>query len=371
MEDNTPFEVVKQSNEFIPLKLVKKKTRTRTKKFLGIPIIWLVIFSIVIVVNAALLGMLWQYYTINITGNIDVTGHEEPPATLFYDDNPLNQSGNLTTITTMDYTVLNPGDEYTAMHHFDNIGDFYYDVTLDLSAMPLNYTDPFNLWYGLTIKAYEHGTTNELTTFTINPNSIYEFDLYYAVNPLFQDPEVLFPFNLQIDIECYEIPPTSIGPGDIIITEIMMNPAAVSDMYGEWFEIYNNASYSINMKGCNISDSIPNYFLITDDFIILPGEHKTFCNNDSFESNGGVICDYLYPYFPLANSGDEIIIKHGDTLIDQVIYDITWVVAGNSTQLSLDYYDHISNDNGDNWCQSIELLPGGDTGTPGTINNIC
>ena len=271
----------------------------------------------------------------------------------------------------MDYPVLNPGDAFTATHHFDNIGDYYFDVTLDLSGMPLNYTDPMNIWYGLTIKAYEHGTTNELTNFTINPTSIYEFDLYYEVHPLFLDPVIAFPFDLQIDIECYETPVVSIEPGDIIITEMMINPAAVPDSDGEWFEIYNNVSHDINMNGCNISDDGSNYFLITDDFIISPGEHKVLCINESFESNGGVTCDYLYTNFILANSDDEIIIKQGSTVIDQVIYDSSWVVSGNSTQLSLDYYDYISNDNGDNWCPSVDILPGGDYGTPGSINNIC
>ena len=348
----------------------RQKRRTRAKTILRIPISLLIIIVSLAVVMGALIGVLWQYYTIHITGDIDVTGNPPQPPTLYYDDQVLNEIGNETMITTLDYTVLNPSDAFTTTHHFDNIGEDYFKVTLNMSGMPLNYTDPEDLWYGLTIKAYEHGTTNELTTFVISPTSIYEFDLYYAVHPLFLEPEVAFPFNLQIEIERYD---TVISPeaGDIIISEMMINPSAVSDVSGEWFEIVNVGSQNININGCNISDAGTDYFLITGDFIIPPGEHIVLCSNGDYLSNGGVPCDIEYTNFVLSNINDEIIISLGSTVIDQVIYDNSWVFVGSSSQLSFSYYDYSSNDNLANWCQSVDLLPGGDFGSPGIVNDVC
>jgi len=37
------------------------------------------------------------------------------------------------------------------------------------------------------------------------------------------------------------------SPYNIVITEVMVNPAAVSDSYGEWFELYNADTVTISM----------------------------------------------------------------------------------------------------------------------------
>lgn len=45
--------------------------------------------------------------------------------------------------------------------------------------------------------------------------------------------------------------------GDIIITEIMANSAAVADADGEWFEIFNTTGTAIDLSGWTISDEEP------------------------------------------------------------------------------------------------------------------
>ena len=41
---------------------------------------------------------------------------------------------------------------------------------------------------------------------------------------------------------------------NIVISEVMPNPAAVSDSYGEWFEIINLDSIVIDLNGWMIRD---------------------------------------------------------------------------------------------------------------------
>ena len=38
-------------------------------------------------------------------------------------------------------------------------------------------------------------------------------------------------------------------PGDLVITEIMVNPAVVDDTLGEWFEIKNATNLAFNLAG--------------------------------------------------------------------------------------------------------------------------
>ena len=41
----------------------------------------------------------------------------------------------------------------------------------------------------------------------------------------------------------------SISPGDLIISEVMADPKAVSDTYGEWFEVHNLTGNSLDLNG--------------------------------------------------------------------------------------------------------------------------
>ena len=43
------------------------------------------------------------------------------------------------------------------------------------------------------------------------------------------------------------------SPGDVVINEVMQNPAAVSDAAGEWFEVWNATGAPIDLAGWTIA----------------------------------------------------------------------------------------------------------------------
>ena len=49
--------------------------------------------------------------------------------------------------------------------------------------------------------------------------------------------------------------PSTAEAGDVVINEILQNPAAVADTAGEWFEVYNAASHAIDLNGWTIADA--------------------------------------------------------------------------------------------------------------------
>ena len=51
------------------------------------------------------------------------------------------------------------------------------------------------------------------------------------------------------------VPAQAASPGDVIINEIMQNPAAVADAAGEWFELYNPTASDIDLDGWTILDN--------------------------------------------------------------------------------------------------------------------
>jgi hypothetical protein len=99
--------------------------------------------------------------------------------------------------------------------------------------------------------------------------------------------------------------------GDLLISEIMVNPAAVSDARGEWFELYNPTDDEINLRGIVIGDDGGDSHRIETDLLILPGHFLTLGRNGEPSLNGGYHADYVYDDFTLSNSGDEILLSEG------------------------------------------------------------
>ncbi|MCX6600191.1 MAG: lamin tail domain-containing protein, partial [bacterium] len=80
------------------------------------------------------------------------------------------------------------------------------------------------------------------------------------------------------------------GSYNVVITEIMPDPAAVADNSGEWFEIYNGGASAVDMTGWTVTDG-EGTFTITA-ATINAGDYFVFaCNGDS-ATNGGVPEDY-------------------------------------------------------------------------------
>jgi hypothetical protein len=166
--------------------------------------------------------------------------------------------------------------------------------------------------------------------------------------------------------------------GNLIVTEIMYNPNAVTDTSGEWFEIYNAGSTAVNLNGWSIKDQGTDHFTFSDNIIIIPDDYATLCKNIDNSVNGGIVCDAGYSSFTLGNTADAIVLVRPDSSTsDEITYDAAaepWKSlnkAGYSLQLDPDRYNSADNDDGANWCNGIEPISGGDFGTPGGINSQC
>ena len=164
-------------------------------------------------------------------------------------------------------------------------------------------------------------------------------------------------------------------PGDIVITEIMQNPDAVSDTDGEWFEIYNASSHEIDLNGWIIKDQDSDSHTISQSVVIQPGEYLVLGRNANSASNGGVDVAYQYSSFYLANSADEIwlLLPDGSTVIDRVEYDggPNWP---DPTGASMYFDGQWADDNNDPQFWKVSQLPwsgsAGDLGSPGFSNTV-
>lgn len=162
------------------------------------------------------------------------------------------------------------------------------------------------------------------------------------------------------------------GPGDVVINEIMQNPAAVSDSAGEWFELFNTTAVGIDIEGWTIEDNdIDIHTINTGSSLVIPaGGYLILGNNSDSDANGGVMVDYVYgsEWF-LSNGADEIVVLDQSLIeIDRVEYDGGTIFpdpSGASMSLANPMLD---NSVGTNWCTSSTVFGDGDLGTPGSVN---
>ncbi|HHH29333.1 MAG TPA: lamin tail domain-containing protein [Polyangiaceae bacterium] len=168
----------------------------------------------------------------------------------------------------------------------------------------------------------------------------------------------------------------AVQPGDLIITEIMNNPSAVTDANGEWFEIFNDAPYAIDLQGLDINHTANNpaaVHTIAQSVVVASGGYVVLGNNSNSSTNGGVVVDYQYSGVTLNNTTDYLAIVDGTTVIDQVTWDEASGLDPNGASRSLDplYTSALQNDTDMNFCTASSMMSGGDAGTPGSVNDPC
>lgn len=168
----------------------------------------------------------------------------------------------------------------------------------------------------------------------------------------------------------------TVQPGDLVITEIMNNPAAVSDADGEWFEVFNDAPYAIDLQGLDINHTANNpgaVHTIAQSVVVPSGGYAVLAINSNAATNGGVVVDYQYSGVSLNNTTDYLAIVDGTTVIDQVTWDESSGLDPNGASRSLDplHTSALQNDTDMFFCTAASMMSGGDAGTPGSANDPC
>ena len=161
-------------------------------------------------------------------------------------------------------------------------------------------------------------------------------------------------------------------PEGLVINEIMQNPEAVSDTYGEWFELLNTGTETINLEGLIIQDNNSDSHIISSggDLNLSPGEYFVLARNGNVVENGGLEADYVYSDFNLNNMWDSVVLKHpSGVILDEVSYDngLTFPDPVGASMYLID--PNLDNEVGGNWMTSSQTYGDGDLGTPGLSNS--
>ena len=182
-----------------------------------------------------------------------------------------------------------------------------------------------------------------------------------------------------IDNDCDELVDEGAwAEGDLLITEIMQNPAGVLDPAGEWFEVHNTTDRSLVLNGLILSSSLDGdwYLVEGDDLLVVdPGGYFVFGVDENPLANGGVEVDHQYEGFSLGNEHDEVIVEADGVMLDAVMWDDGASFPdpnGQSMTLDPTYNSALENDDGQYWCGATTRWDSAtDFGSPGWENQFC
>ena len=169
------------------------------------------------------------------------------------------------------------------------------------------------------------------------------------------------------------LPLAALLAGDLVITEVMRNPAAVEDVRGEWLEITNVRAEPVDLDGMWLVDDGSDAWQVRGPTRVAAGGVVVFGASAAPELNGGAPVDVAWSGIALGNGADEISLKGPD----DVTFDrVRWTSssAGNSgLSMSLDPLatDAAANDLDSFWCEPLASYGDGDHGTPGRPNARC
>jgi hypothetical protein len=168
----------------------------------------------------------------------------------------------------------------------------------------------------------------------------------------------------------------AIAYGDLLITEIMYNPSALSDTEGEWFEIYNASNQSIDIFELVIKQGSVVQHVVNEHILLEPQQYLALGRSLSASTGIG----YVYGSdLTLTNTEDEIELANYGTdgtdgqSISIVNYGIAGFPDGTGASLNLDLnaFDADLAQSGENWCTSTAVFDTGDLGSPGSTNEVC
>lgn len=154
-------------------------------------------------------------------------------------------------------------------------------------------------------------------------------------------------------------------PGAVIVNESMPHPSLVADTAGEWIELANVSSQTVDVGDCTIGNGSTDNVLPT--YAFAPG-FAVLAHSTDPATNGGITAFATFT-FPLTSSGTFYLDCDG-----REIDHAPWVtgIQGQSFSLYPDKTNASDNNVVASWCFYVATTYNGvDYGTPGDTNGTC
>jgi hypothetical protein len=178
---------------------------------------------------------------------------------------------------------------------------------------------------------------------------------------------------------CRARPPldvTTLEPGDLVITEVMVNPAAVADHVGEWIELMVPGERDVDLNGVVVRNErgASGEILVEGDAVLAAGGIAAIARRDEGQFASPEIAPFAYwgqdPGFDDDADLVEIVAVAG-TIDATYEFEAVEATEGVAWQLDPASNDAVKNDSATEWCAATTAMDNGDLGTPGALNDPC
>lgn len=172
-----------------------------------------------------------------------------------------------------------------------------------------------------------------------------------------------------LNFATFEQPGVQVSTTDLAITELLVDPQASQDTYGEWFEIANVSGATRDLFGTRYSVG-PLTFTVASRVLLAPDERFVIGGDGRFNRNGQVFLGIGAPWdqFSMNNGSGSVLAR---TPGGATIESVSWgaggvpVVSGVSAERIDPFAAPISS----NFQDAQNPWAGADLGTPGRIND--
>lgn len=164
--------------------------------------------------------------------------------------------------------------------------------------------------------------------------------------------------------------------GDLIITEMMVDPDECPDFNAQYFEVFNASGEAVDLMGMSIQIQSGRVTELTQSYPVAAGAWALA----EYQSGAaiatcytGLLNDFLWTNNRLLNDGSMITLFNDIGIIDTVDLRDLATIPGAALSLDVSQVDAIANDDPYNWCHSERLFTNsfGDKGTPRAPNELC
>ncbi|MCA8966661.1 MAG: lamin tail domain-containing protein [Planctomycetes bacterium] len=170
-----------------------------------------------------------------------------------------------------------------------------------------------------------------------------------------------------LDFYCDEVAPTTLAAGDVRISEVHRDPAAVADTNGEYVELVNVSARPVGLMGVTLADNAASVTLASN-LLLIPGKPLVVQVDGAPTRNGGLPLGATLPYNTLAlgNSGDVLAVTQGATTVDALTYSSS--LPGGAGVAS-ERRDLLGAQTNGNYAAAVTAFGLGDRGSPGRRND--
>jgi len=168
----------------------------------------------------------------------------------------------------------------------------------------------------------------------------------------------------------HEQPGSLPGSGDLVISELLVDPQGAVDSFGEWLELQNVSGSDLNLDGVRIESGGQSFTLSTT--VVCRADERVVFGVDGRETrNGNVFLTSGAPWedFGLSNGSSSVVVRAagGAAVIDSV----PWGGAGVpvTTGVSAERINALGGSGAGNFAPALTAWDGADLGTPGEVND--